>query len=61
MKHVIIPGDSMADWPGEELNGRTPLEAAHQPNPDPSASVGKLGTVATMPPMACPQLETSAR
>lgn len=50
MKYVIIHGDGMADWPCDELGGRTPLEAAHKPNMDLIASCGTLGLVATIPP-----------
>jgi 2,3-bisphosphoglycerate-independent phosphoglycerate mutase len=49
MKYVIIHGDGMADWPCEELGGRTPLEAARKPNMDAIASRGQLGLVATIP------------
>jgi 2,3-bisphosphoglycerate-independent phosphoglycerate mutase len=49
MKHVIIHGDGMADWPCDELGGKTPLEAAHKPNMDLLATRGKLGLVATIP------------
>src|SRR5215472_10303931 len=50
MKYVIIHGDGMADWPCDELGGKTPLEAAHKPNMDLIATCGKLGLVATIPP-----------
>jgi 2,3-bisphosphoglycerate-independent phosphoglycerate mutase len=40
----------MADWPCDELGGKTPLEAAHKPNMDLIASRGTLGLVATIPP-----------
>jgi 2,3-bisphosphoglycerate-independent phosphoglycerate mutase len=49
MKYVIIHGDGMADWPCDELAGKTPLEAAHKPNMDLIASRGRLGLVATIP------------
>ena len=49
MKYVIIHGDGMADWPCEELGGKTPLEAARKPNMDLIASCGELGLVATIP------------
>ncbi len=49
MKYVIIHGDGMADWPCDELGGRTPLEAARKPNMDLLASRGTLGMVATIP------------
>jgi 2,3-bisphosphoglycerate-independent phosphoglycerate mutase len=44
LKYVIIHGDGMADWPCDELGGKTPLEAAHKPNMDLIASRGELGT-----------------
>lgn len=49
MKYVIIHGDGMADWPCDELGGKTPLEAARKPNMDLIASCGELGLVATIP------------
>src|SRR5579875_1879376 len=49
MKYVIVHGDGMADWACAELQGRTPLEAAHKPNMDRIASCGELGMVATIP------------
>lgn len=50
MKYIIIHGDGMADWPCDELGGKTPLEAARKPNMDLIASAGQLGLVATIPP-----------
>jgi 2,3-bisphosphoglycerate-independent phosphoglycerate mutase len=49
VKYVIIHGDGMADWPCDELGGRTPLEAARKPNMDSIAARGELGRVATIP------------
>ncbi len=49
MKYVIIHGDGMADWPCDELGGKTPLEAARKPNMDLVATQGWLGLVATIP------------
>jgi len=49
MKYVIIHGDGMADWPCDELGGKTPLEAARKPNMDLLATRGTLGLVATIP------------
>jgi 2,3-bisphosphoglycerate-independent phosphoglycerate mutase len=49
LKYVILHGDGMADWPCDELGGRTPLEAAHKPNMDFVAAHGELGLVATIP------------
>jgi len=50
MKYIIIHGDGMADWPCDELGGKTPLEAANKPNMDLLATRGELGLVATIPP-----------
>jgi len=50
VKYIIIHGDGMADWPCDELGGKTPLEAAHKPHMDLIASRGTLGLVATIPP-----------
>jgi len=49
MKYVVIVGDGMADYPLEELGGKTPLEAAHKPNMDFIASKGRVGVVKTVP------------
>ena len=38
MKYVILQGDGMADWPIDELGGKTPLEYARTPNMDYIAS-----------------------
>jgi 2,3-bisphosphoglycerate-independent phosphoglycerate mutase len=49
VKYIILHGDGMADWPCDELGGKTPLEAARKPNMDLIASRGRLGLVATIP------------
>lgn len=49
MKYIILIGDGMADYPLEELGGKTPLEVAEIPNMDLMAQKGKLGLVRTMP------------
>lgn len=49
MKYIIILGDGMADEPIAELAGRTPLQAAHKPCIDMLASMGRCGTLATIP------------
>ena len=49
MKYFILHGDGMADWPCDELGGKTPLEAARKPNMDRIASCGQLGLIATIP------------
>ncbi len=49
MKYVILIGDGMADYPMEELGGRTPLAAAKTPNMDFLATQGDLGLARTIP------------
>ena len=49
MKHVIIIPDGAADFPLEELDGKTPFEAANKPHADRLANAGRQGTVATTP------------
>lgn len=48
MKYLILLGDGMADWPIEELGGKTPLEAADTQNMDKIAA-GLTGLVKTVP------------
>lgn len=49
MKYAILIGDGMADYPIEELGGRTPLAAAQTPNMDFLATQGELGLARTIP------------
>jgi 2,3-bisphosphoglycerate-independent phosphoglycerate mutase len=49
MKYVILLGDGMSDWPVAELGDRTPLQAAHTPNMDRLARLGKAGQAQTIP------------
>jgi 2,3-bisphosphoglycerate-independent phosphoglycerate mutase len=49
MKMAIVVGDGMADWPLEELGGRTPLDVASTPWMDRIAREGFLGLVRTIP------------
>lgn len=49
MKFVVVVADGMADWPLDELAGRTPLAAARTPNMDALASCGTVGMVRTIP------------
>jgi 2,3-bisphosphoglycerate-independent phosphoglycerate mutase len=48
-KYMLLVGDGMGDYPLAELNGRTPLEAAHTPNMDRLAGCGVMGLVRTIP------------
>ena len=49
MKYIILLGDGMADYPLDELNGKTPLEYARTPNMDKIAKEGTLGLIDTVP------------
>ena len=49
MKYIVMLGDGMADYPGEALGGKTPLEVAKKPNIDRLARGGRLGMVKTVP------------
>jgi len=49
MKYIVVLGDGMADHPMDELNGRTPLDAANKPNMDFIAGNGHCGMVKTVP------------
>jgi 2,3-bisphosphoglycerate-independent phosphoglycerate mutase len=49
MKYVILVGDGMGDYPIEQLNGRTPLQAANKPNMDSIARDGACGLARTTP------------
>lgn len=49
MKYIVLVADGMADYPVEELGGKTPLEAARTPNMDFIARNGRLGRVKTIP------------
>ncbi len=49
MKYIVIVPDGAADWPIEEIGGRTPLEAAHTTNMDYMAQRGMTGLVQTIP------------
>ncbi|MBQ3538297.1 MAG: cofactor-independent phosphoglycerate mutase [Bacteroidaceae bacterium] len=48
MKHIIILGDGMADWPVEALGGKTLLQAANTPYMDKLAAMGRTGRLVTV-------------
>ena len=48
-KYIILVGDGMADYPIEELNGKTPLQAARTPHMDGLLAMGRMGMVRTIP------------
>jgi 2,3-bisphosphoglycerate-independent phosphoglycerate mutase len=54
MKYIVLVADGMADYPIEELGGRTPLEAAKTPNMDFIAQHGVLGRIKTIPDNMAP-------
>ncbi len=49
MKYIVLIGDGMADYPLDELEGKTPLQAAQIPNMDYLASNGVNGLLNTVP------------
>ncbi len=49
MKHLVIIGDGMGDYPVPELGDRTPLAAAHTPNLDWLAQNGLVARALTIP------------
>ncbi len=48
MKHIIILGDGMADWPIKALNNKTLLQAANTPYMDKLAQMGRSGRLMTV-------------
>lgn len=49
MRYIVLLGDGMADWPSDELGGKTPLAAANKPNMDVLAKRSVIGMVKTVP------------
>lgn len=49
MKYIVIVPDGAADYPLEELTGKTPLQVANTPNMDFLASQGIAGSVRNIP------------
>lgn len=49
MKYIVVVPDGMADYPVEELGGKTPLEVAHTTNMTYLAQHGATGLVKTIP------------
>ena len=50
MKHIIILGDGMADWPAEQLGGKTLLQHSATPYMDKLARMGRTGRLITVAP-----------
>lgn len=59
MKYLVMLCDGMADEPLEELDGKTPLEAAATPNMDRLAKVSEIGMVRTVPEGMAPGSDTA--
>ena len=49
MKYIIVVPDGMSDLPMSELDGKTPMQAAHTPNFDALAEDALVGSVLTVP------------
>jgi 2,3-bisphosphoglycerate-independent phosphoglycerate mutase len=49
MKYIVVVPDGMADYPLEELQGKTPLEYAKTPYMDALGQKGLVGLVQTIP------------
>src|SRR6476646_11745371 len=50
MKYLVLVPDGCADEPLAELDGRTPLEAAHMPNLARLAAAAEVGLAQVIPP-----------
>lgn len=48
MKYLVVLCDGMADYPIDELGGKTPLEYANVPNMDALVKTAKIGLVKTV-------------
>lgn len=59
MKYIIVLGDGMADEPLDELNGRTPLEAADKKMMNALAKNGEVGMAYMVPEGMAPGSDTA--
>jgi 2,3-bisphosphoglycerate-independent phosphoglycerate mutase len=59
MKYIIILADGMADYPIEELGGKTPLMAARTPAIDALCAQSRCGMLVTVPPDMPPGSEVA--
>ena len=60
MKYIVIIGDGMADFPIDELGGKTPLMAANKPFMNMMAREGFCGKVNTIPEGFSPGSDVAA-
>ena len=61
MKHIIILGDGMADWPAESLGNQTLLQYSSTPYMDKLAAMGRTGRLITVAPGFNPGREVANR
>jgi 2,3-bisphosphoglycerate-independent phosphoglycerate mutase len=54
MKYIVLVGDGMGDRPIDELDGKTPLEAAKTPNMNFIAEKGRVGLTNMIPGRMAP-------
>lgn len=54
MKYIVLVPDGMADYPVEQLGGKTPLEVAETPNMDYIVQNGFLAQATTIPAKLSP-------
>ena len=59
MKYIVVLGDGMADWPIEELGGKTPLAYANTPTMDQMAPFSEIGLAHTIPEGMNPGSDTA--
>ncbi|MBE5956672.1 MAG: cofactor-independent phosphoglycerate mutase [Lachnospiraceae bacterium] len=59
MKYIVVLGDGMADWPIDELGGKTPLSYAKTPTMDQMAAVSEIGLAHTIPEGMSPGSDTA--
>ena len=59
MKYIIVLGDGMADYPIEDLGGKTPLSYANTPVMDQMAAVSEVGLAKMIPDGMKPGSDTA--
>lgn len=59
MKYVVVLGDGMADYPIDDIGGKTPLEYAKTETLDKLASISEVGLVHTIPNGMSPGSDTA--
>ena len=59
MKYFVMLGDGMADYPCDEIGGKTPLEAADKTTMNYLSAHGTVGKCLTVPPEMVPESDTA--